>query len=646
MRSDWLCFRIRGLPRPLPVGTATAADLVLLAGWPTLLTLVSAHPHFREVTSLTPIQIDDMDPAHLGIATRTNAYFRVWMRGVSAADQVAFKIALESHPGVDAAWWDLVAEVASAPPGSLADGDGVLQPGERCQEHLGPAPLGVDALWAWGTATGARVQVADVEWSWTQHTDVRPIARAMLLPTDPGFVNLAASPHGVRSVGTCLGRTPRVGCMGVAPDAHLAAMVTTARILNTVTPPVATKELVANAIYTARFKLQGAKGPSKLGLSGVQVLLLEVQRGGAPTERMPQDFAAIWNATRRDVVVVEPAGNGGVDLATLQDPTGTLRWASPGLTDSGAVVVGARDPQTLDVVGNWGERVDCWSWGRGVVAPSGNMRWPTHGPNTYTRFFGGTSAAAAIIAGTSAILIEQAQSRLGLRDRLRAQSKGTLGPPGSPELGPQPDLRRHLISMGAPHPEVHGVVYRDQLKGKPRRLHSLRSDLATGGPGHVLVELEGPAILRVYAWPVGPRPSALTHVATRTLRGSRRRVAILPWTPPAPGGWCLVATVGPPGQQPAAPDRIPGWELVRAARHSSWMAVGASLPQSPGPLHVPVDSELVFRGAPARLSGHTVAPNVPVRVLAGAHGLKILGPGPTSVHLLEAGRWTGSVHYT
>ena len=146
-------------------------------------------------------------------------------------------------------------------------------------------------------------------------------------------------------------------------------------------------------------------------LNAGDVLLLEVQRDCLPTEISPADMDAIVLAVTRGIIVVEAAGNRSKNLDEYTRSFSTKRVFDE---DSGAIIVGAVqnkrveaaivdelkkniDPEkvanvhALHDTSNWGKRIDCYAWGGGVKT-------------SVMESFGGTSAAAAMIAGAALLL--------------------------------------------------------------------------------------------------------------------------------------------------------------------------------------------------------------------------------------------------
>ncbi|MFK7931464.1 MAG: hypothetical protein AB8H79_25015 [Myxococcota bacterium] len=155
-----------------------------------------------------------------------------------------------------------------------------------------------------------------------------------------------------------------------------------------------------------------------------EVLLIELQtqwidpqnRAGAlmPIEIWPGFFHLIRTATDRGILVVEPAGNGGINLDDL--PVST-RSVDINHTDSGAVMVGAGHTQQggawrRDRTSNHGKRVDLFV-SSGTALSTGDV---SRYGNT-----SGAAACAAVRAAEIAAAHPQADP-MQLRDRLRQTS--------------------------------------------------------------------------------------------------------------------------------------------------------------------------------------------------------------------------------
>jgi hypothetical protein len=238
---------------------------------------------------------------------------------------------------------------------------------------------------------------------------------------------------------------------------------------------------------------------STLLLRPGDVLLLEVQLTPAeiprplgpatppllPAEAHHDVFVAIQEALEDGVVVVECAGNGGASLVALPSADGSLPnpvW-DPNV-DSGAVLVGAGHAGAMGVAtgtpcsrhaqSNYGKRVDCQGWGENVATTTGEATSNADadlyygGLNaSYTKSFGGTSSAAAVVAGVVASIQGVAREACGtawagtyLRTLLQNDAFGTpqvhlLNETGANEkrIGPLPDLGKLLPRLST-YPDI------------------------------------------------------------------------------------------------------------------------------------------------------------------------------------------------
>jgi serine protease len=324
------------------------------------------------------------------------------------------------------------------------------------QLYLDAAPTGIDARWAWtqSNGSGASVGFVDLEQGWTlNHEDLPPLA---VLPGVPQDVNPTSAAHGTGVLGIVVGVDNAVGIVGVAPTPAWASIASHYRASD------ATFGHVADAI-TALLD-SGSLTPG-------DVLLIEYQDGlNRPIETDPVVWSAIELATALGTVVIEAAGNGNVDLDTVPK----LNRLNP-LTfkDSRAVIVGG-GMSALDATGaahdrwvhpvvpaigsNFGSRVDCYAYAENVVTagpgftPAGVLGG-TGVTNDYRSDFGGTSAAAAIVAGAAVVLqglhkgvkgtaLSPTQMRSALSKHGTPQGAGQPG-----HIGVMPDLQAAAVRL-------------------------------------------------------------------------------------------------------------------------------------------------------------------------------------------------------
>jgi subtilisin family serine protease len=196
------------------------------------------------------------------------------------------------------------------------------------------------------------------------------------------------------------------------------------------------------------------------------VLLIEQAAAG---QRPIEVDELVWDAIRaavagRELVVIVPVGNAGLDLATVGGAvsvppgTRTLDCASPDLA-TGAILVaaGVSGEQTGAVFGartpnsNYGDLIDCWAWGDSILSYNcvpDDFDDSIVLTRDYTGY-GGTSGAAAIIAGVVAMM--QAIRRASNLPVLDARQVRTMlrkyGTPGAPPSSLANRLMPNLEAM-------------------------------------------------------------------------------------------------------------------------------------------------------------------------------------------------------
>ena len=175
-------------------------------------------------------------------------------------------------------------------------------------------------------------------------------------------------------------------------------------------------------------------------------------------ERDPLVYILLSYLTQtRKALVVEPAGNGGQDLANLYVPFCTN---SPIGFGSSApyrplVVGGARPVQRkAHYASNYGARVDVFGWHSNVY----HIKMIDNGASPLASFqvdYGGTSAAAAIIAGAALVAQGMVKAVTGtlddpqtLRQRLVSSSGVKTSDAATRPMGILPDLTAIASSLG------------------------------------------------------------------------------------------------------------------------------------------------------------------------------------------------------
>ncbi|MFO1415284.1 MAG: hypothetical protein U1F10_15545 [Burkholderiales bacterium] len=323
--------------------------------------------------------------------------------------------------------------------------------------QLDRTPNGVDAVYAWNVAggSGRGIRFADIEYGWMLgHEDLADahVVRA----STPGPDD--AVDHGTAVLGIVLATANGLGGVGIAPDA--AGFVVSARRANG-------RDSVADALTQAGFAV-GSGG----------VVLLEVATAftpaGAPD--IPVEFSrAVGQVIQLlavfGVTVIEPAGNGAIDLDAFPF-LAHLQRGRPGFVDTFAVMVGAANAASVQRANfsSHGARVDCFGAGTSVrttssAAPAGHA---------YEAGFSGTSSASAIVAGAAVALQGMALANTGnflaaidVRRLLSdpnlnvLSANSTAATPNADGIGVLPDLRAIARHMNWPRIVPPAVVAAD-----------------------------------------------------------------------------------------------------------------------------------------------------------------------------------------
>jgi hypothetical protein len=373
----------------------------------------------------------------------------------------------------------LPVQPGEAPAPQRADGRPAVTPSLRARQgYLDPAPrgIGAEAAWARPGGLGEGVRVVDIEMAWRfSHEDLRNRPNRLLSGRQPGQRD--SRNHGTNVLGMLAADHNGRGVMGICPAADVRCI------------SIGTDEWTSSAAVR---EAADVLGPG-------DIILVELERspgteddpaGYLPIEWWPDDLDAIRYATGKGVIVVEAAGNSGLDIGTSgrRDATGfPADWSDPLAgpdAPSGAVIVGAGEPPprphgddaggpgVLDRsrVGfsNHGERVDAQGWGAAVTTTGGfgdergdpalsgedEDRW-------YTDRFNGTSSAAPMVAGALACaqgILRAADVRpltpAEAREALRATgSPQQHGPPG--RVGSRPavdEIVRWVTETRSPRP--------------------------------------------------------------------------------------------------------------------------------------------------------------------------------------------------
>lgn len=334
--------------------------------------------------------------------------------------------------------------------------------------------LGVAQAWGYDSGKGDGVLLGVVEQGWVENhedlsgrvelvygTNVLNDGLGARIQPDTTVLNqvkrVVRARHGTNSIGVVAAKDNAAGGVGMCPgiDGVLLASYWD-------------KDTgVAHDVAGAILALVERLGPDARPYGG-DVILIEVE-ASAPDSNMPDVFlpvevdpvvrSAIELATASGIVVVQAAGNSGVNLDSYvgaEDGAILNRWSEAHL-DTGAIMVGAsqwvdgelaRIPES-----NHGSRVDCCAEGMGVFSTGFGANDPVGSTGAegqgYTKEFSYTSAASAQVAG-AAVLLQGQQRQLNAKPGRPAWVRAQLASPGTGRVsgeewvGVRPDLERLL----------------------------------------------------------------------------------------------------------------------------------------------------------------------------------------------------------
>src|SRR5262249_15635624 len=128
------------------------------------------------------------------------------------------------------------------------------------QDYLGPAPTGIDALYAWTLpgGGGAGVRIIHSEWGWNfTHEDQRQNRRDAVV-----CVGAGDDTHGTAVQGEIAGDRNAFGVTGIAPDAFFSAAafsLLTAQVIRSAADRLGEGDIILLEIHRAgpRFNFQG-----------------------------------------------------------------------------------------------------------------------------------------------------------------------------------------------------------------------------------------------------------------------------------------------------------------------------------------------------------------------------------------------------
>jgi hypothetical protein len=276
--------------------------------------------------------------------------------------------------------------------------------------------------------------------------------------------------HGTAMLGVVRASANTFGVTGIAPGCQVRQVATfglgTAAAIR-----LAADSLPAGGIIVIEWQ---RPGPGSTGVGAA---------GFIPLEWWPDDFAAIAYATLKGMIVVEPAGNGSVSLDdplyNTPAPGFPATWRNPfnrANGDCGSILVGAGAPppdqnntapdRSRMPFSNTGKSIDAQGWGAAIATlGSGDLQGGGSEDVWYTAVFGGTSGAAAMVAGVIATLqglqlagpkrppLTPGDVRRLLRQSGSAQQAGPDGAATDHRIGSRPDLVALAALLTAPKDE-------------------------------------------------------------------------------------------------------------------------------------------------------------------------------------------------
>jgi len=344
--------------------------------------------------------------------------------------------------------WNLI-KVAARPTTAIdPSGPSGNNAKEQFQWYLNPAPIGIDARFAWTVpgGDGAGQQFIDLEGGWELEHD--EFSNRNISQIDGTIIDSSRS-HGTSVLGVVCAEGNSGGIVGIV---HAIQRV---QVISHSADPTTIARMITAAA-------------NALPIGGVLLLEVSLRKSGSgpmlPAELDPAVFKAIRLAVDSGVVVVEAAGNSHQDLDAYTDPDqGNARIFDASVRDSGAIIVGGG---SIDFSSgntewnrwfdsNYGTRVDCFGWADSVQTAASTTRNPTDG---YTSDFTGTSSAAAIIAGAAIAVQGMAQAHpsiaarfdpLELRDILRDPTGNhtATAKPAQDRIGVMPNLSAIFARM-------------------------------------------------------------------------------------------------------------------------------------------------------------------------------------------------------
>lgn len=403
--------------------------------WETL--AVTYGKYIRLIPAFTGVKPEDLR-ALVEKALKTNPklqdanllnYF-VIAKNIGSRKAKKLLLDLDNWPAVDKAFIELPTYVAS---GSV----NVSDPRVACQGYLEPAPIGVDARHAWEVLDscdpdndpGSGEVFVDIEEDWPSNMPGTPL-EFIEDPANPCLhPNGGDANHGANVLRIVCGSDSTPGGLGIVPGLKVAKLVSSL------------------CFGGARHTIV----PAALSLPSGGIMLIEVQVGTPflPVEANYAAFAAIQTAvTGQNIVCIVPAGNGEQDLDDIVQFE--ERIFDRTVRDSGAIFVGASivvgDDHEPWSETNVGSIIDTFAWGSNVYAYAADNGNPVSAcPNS----FGGTSSAAAIVAGVAIAAQHMSikktsvrKSSTAMRALLSTNGTDSVNGKSIDKIGTMPDLKK------------------------------------------------------------------------------------------------------------------------------------------------------------------------------------------------------------
>ncbi len=305
---------------------------------------------------------------------------------------------------------------------------------EGGQYYLTPAPVGIDAHYAWGVpgGRGENIKVIDIEGNWIQthedlHGGIEDFHIAGNVINDAGWWN-----HGTAVLGEIAADSNDFGMTGIAFEVDLGTVsigsMSTSTAITTAMNNSDTGDVILIELHAA--------GPDASG---------EGQDGYVMMEYWQDNFDAILLASAMGRIIVEAAGNGAENF---DDASIYGNLFDPAFRFSGAIVVGASSNVHVPAsFTNYGQRVDVHAFGTWDVYSLGyGDLFGTNSDEHYTSSFSGTSSASPIITGACAVLEGVSKANHGRvldHNEIRSLLIDYSTPQASSSklIGPLPDLQ-------------------------------------------------------------------------------------------------------------------------------------------------------------------------------------------------------------